>query len=1150
VVRGQSPEVRGQKFGNYELLEKIGQGGMGVVYKARQLNLDRLVAVKLLPFGQFSREEVVQRFRAEAAAAAGLQHPNIVAIHDVGEQEGQQFFSMDFVEGHTLAELVQDQPLSAKRAAGYLKTIAEAVHFAHQHGILHRDLKPSNILIDLTDQPRITDFGLAKRLSQTTDHGPRTTDLTLSGQVLGSPNFMSPEQAGGAHAIGPAADIYSLGALLYHLLTRQPPFQGDTLTTLLKQVIETEPVPPRLLNPSIPRDLETICLKCLEKEVPRRYPSAQALAEDLGRFLEDKPIQARPVSAAGNAWKWCRRRPALAGMAIALLVTFVLGLAGVLWQWNRATRTAQAELQQRERAQASEYAADMHLAQLALADNNRPLAVSLLDKYCPTNSSLATRHLPLATDLRGWEWRYLWRLCQGDELLTLHRYSGSIKGLAVSKGMNLLAVAMQDEVALWDLNTRKPLTRLPIGGTAALAFSPTENLLAVGTRKARGQPAVDLWEVSGGKATKKFTLDVGNRSLSFSPDGKLLATFDDSGTFKIADWASRRTVAEFPVQPIRSGSAGFVVFSPEGNQVAIGEEYGRLSLYNIKAGTNLFLRTQTTSAISAIAFSPGSELLAAGFGYGEGTIRLWDARSGEPRGQLTKHTDDVTALAFAPDGEQLMSASGDGTIRIWSAADYTELRCLQSPREGLTALALLPDGKTLVSGSSGGALCLWDPTRSRPPAQTNLLVSSGLEALSKLQPSAFAPESLDPRAVRRFGVAFTPDSRRLITTDSGGTLAVWDGRSFEVVENLSAMGSNHWGVALSPDGHWLATGDSGGKITLWDWTTRRAVTNFPAHVEWFGLLRFSRRSHYIIAATVLNNMTVNIRVWRTGTWGEVPLTGGQFDALWSVDLSPDDRLLAAGYANGAVKLFRWPSLEYAATLTKDQGAVFGVLFSPDGRRLSSVGFDSTVRLWDVVARRELGKPLRGHLGLIGGAALLPDGRRLATGGSTARDAVKLWDLAAQRELLTLQGEGHYFMHVTCSPDGNTLAATSFTGVAHLWHAPSWEEIEAAERDKSAKEGATPATVPPTGFAHPEALASTQWLEEHLRDPAVRIVDARFGQSDSAFSSGHIPGAVPVAPLTDLRDTTKTNVVSGAAPRAIRIVDEPARHQQYQYRRGL
>ncbi|MCL4855439.1 MAG: serine/threonine protein kinase, partial [Bryobacteraceae bacterium] len=211
-------------FGNYELLEKIGQGGMGVVYRARQINLGRLVAVKLLPFGQFSREDLVQRFRTEAAAAAALRHPNIVAIHDVGEHEGQQYFSMDLIAGHTLAEAVWDQPVSARRGAVYVKTIAEAVQYAHEHGVLHRDLKPSNVLIDESEQPHITDFGLAKRLSSP-DGGMESLELTFTGQVLGSPNFMSPEQAEGRpHAIGPAADIYSLGALLYHLLTRQPPF--------------------------------------------------------------------------------------------------------------------------------------------------------------------------------------------------------------------------------------------------------------------------------------------------------------------------------------------------------------------------------------------------------------------------------------------------------------------------------------------------------------------------------------------------------------------------------------------------------------------------------------------------------------------------------------------------------------------------------------------------------------------------------------------------------------------------------------------------------------------------------------------------------------------------------------------------------------
>ena len=348
-------------FGDYELLEVIARGGMGVVYTARQKSLNRIVAVKMLLSGQFAQPQFVQRFRAEAEVVAQLQHPNIVAIHEVGEHDGQPYFSMDCVEGKNLAQMISDfgfRISDFRQCARWLKTIAEAVHYAHQRGIIHRDLKPSNVLIDAFDQPRITDFGLAKRLnaehrSLVTDHSKgagrsdqssvisdQLSDLTVSGQVLGSPNYLPPEQAEGRHGrVGPPSDIYSLGAILYHLLTGRPPFQAESLTTLLKQVVETEPVAPRLLNPGIPRDLETICLKCLEKDVPRRYPTAQELADELGRFLEDKPIQARPVGPAGKAWKWCRRRPALAGMSTALVLTVVLGLAGVLWQWQQRGKT-------------------------------------------------------------------------------------------------------------------------------------------------------------------------------------------------------------------------------------------------------------------------------------------------------------------------------------------------------------------------------------------------------------------------------------------------------------------------------------------------------------------------------------------------------------------------------------------------------------------------------------------------------------------------------------------------------------------------------------------------------------------------------------------------------------------------------------------
>ena len=1034
-----APPPSAREFGDYELLEQIGRGGMGIVYKARQKSLDRVVALKMLLFGPQASPDFAKRFRAEAVLAASLQHPNIVAIHEVGVHEGQQFFVMDYVAGPSLAQLVGHQPLPARRAAGYLKAIAEAIHYAHERGILHRDLKPSNVLIDAHDQPRVTDFGLAKRFEV-------ESQVTLTGQVLGSPNYIPPEQALGKRGkVSRQSDVYALGAMLYHLLTGRPPFQGETLADTLQQVLNTEPLAPRLLNPRIARDLETICLKCLEKEALRRYPTAQQLAEELGRFLDDKPIQARPVSVAGKAWKWSRRRPALAGMGTALVLTFVLGLAGVLWQWHRARQNAQAELRQRERAEASEYAADMHLAQLAVADNNRALAVSLLDKYRPLGKS-EIRNPKSEIDLRGWEWRYLWQLCHGDELFTLHRYPRAINALAVSKEGKLLAVATYDEVALWDLTTRRPLTGMRIRATPALAFSPTDDrLLAVGTWNAAGQPVADLWDVNAGKVTKSLAHGGWVKSLAFSPDGKLLATFDSGGGVRVADWASGQNLTEFAVPPIRYGYAGVVVFSPDGRRLAIGEDYGRLRLLDLRTGTFVTCQTQTPEGINTLAFSPTSELLAAGLGYGEGTIGLWDARSGEPRGQLTNHTDDVMALAFTADGRQLASASVDGTIRVWSAADRTELGRRQSYGEGLMALALLPGGRTLVSGGSKGSVCFWDATpTSQPPVHTNLAVSPLPDSFSGLEASAFAPETLDPRAVLRCGLAFTPDSRSFITTELGGALARWDACSWRRVETLPALGSNHWGVALSSDGHWLATGDFPGSITLWDWTTRHAVTSFTVRFGWFGGLRFSRRDHYLIATTARNDFTVSVRVWRTGDWVEAPLTGGQFQGLWAVDLSPDDRLLAAGYANGAVKLFRFPSAELEATLTTHNGPVPSVLFSPDGCWLASTSLDGSSRIWDVVARRELPPPLQGHFGDVCGSALSPDGRRLATGGSSARDAVKLWDLMAHRELLSLHAEGKYFIYLAFSPDGNTLVATCLSGIAHLWRAPSWAEIETAE----------------------------------------------------------------------------------------------------------
>src|SRR5437870_1503321 len=292
------------RFGDYDLIEEIARGGMGVVYKARQLSLGRIVAVKMILAGQFVDKKVIQRFRGEVTAAALLQHPNIVPVHEVGLHAGQHFFSMEYVEGQSLAQLVGNRPLPPTKAAHYLKLIAEAIHYAHSQGILHRDLKPSNVLIEAaTDQPRVTDFGLATQLDG-------ESSLTLTGQVLGSPGFIAPEQASPDRGkVGRRSDVYALGAMLYHLLTVRAPFQAESLPAIVNLVLTTEPVSPRLLNPSVPRDLETICLKCLEKEPARRYATAKELADELGRFLKGEPVHARPIGPPARLWRWCRRQP-------------------------------------------------------------------------------------------------------------------------------------------------------------------------------------------------------------------------------------------------------------------------------------------------------------------------------------------------------------------------------------------------------------------------------------------------------------------------------------------------------------------------------------------------------------------------------------------------------------------------------------------------------------------------------------------------------------------------------------------------------------------------------------------------------------------------------------------------------------------------
>ena len=323
-----------RQFGPYELIEELARGGMGVVFRARQTKLNRLVALKMILSGELAGQEQVQRFYAEAEAAAALDHPGIVPVFEVGEHDGQHFFSMGLVDGNSLAATIRDQTCTPRESVQVLKQITDAVAYAHDQGVIHRDLKPANVLIDTSGQPRVTDFGLAKRVSG-------DSDLTASGQIMGTPSYMPPEQAAGRiDDIGVTADVYSLGAILYEMLVGRPPFRGASPIETLRQVLESDPVEPSRLNPSVDRDLETICLKCLAKNPRERYPTASELSAEMQRYLQGMPILARRIGIASRTVRWCRRRPMQTG-----LITASLLLVGLFTAFVAANRRAERVMQ-------------------------------------------------------------------------------------------------------------------------------------------------------------------------------------------------------------------------------------------------------------------------------------------------------------------------------------------------------------------------------------------------------------------------------------------------------------------------------------------------------------------------------------------------------------------------------------------------------------------------------------------------------------------------------------------------------------------------------------------------------------------------------------------------------------------------------------
>ena len=990
--------------GDYELLEEVARGGMGVVYKARQKTLGRIVAVKMMLAGRLSNEEDVKRFQIEAQAAASLQHPNIVPIHEVGQHEGLHYFSMDFVEGRSLSAVLRENVLPAKQAASYVRQMAAAIHYAHQQGTLHRDLKPSNVLIDSRDQVRITDFGLAMRVEG--DSG-----LTQTGQIVGTPSYMPPEQAQGKRSlIGPGSDVYSLGAILYECLTGRAPFRADSVMKTIEQVIHREAASPRLLNAGIARDLETICLKCLEKEPHRRYGTAQLLADDLQRFLEDRPILARPVSTIERTWRWCRRNPAVASLLAAVALCMIIGTAVSSYFAVEASDRAKDERFQRRRAddktalaerrreesdenarlaQRRLYVSDMNLAQAAWEDGRVGRVVELLEQHGPGTAS---------ENLRGFEWHYWDRLCHRDLFTRKHTFQvagvtfnpdgkrfASVSADPFTRvGNPLAALRRHQSVKVWDTATGREVLAL-VGQPAdaiSLAYSPDGQTLAYGSYQ-----SITVCDAEKGGSLMNLTGHTGwVSSVLFSPDGTRLASVSSSDGVKLWNRATGKELLSI------KDAFGPIGMSPDGKLLASGGGGRAVNLWDTDTGKNSSALEGHTSSVSSIAFTlDGKRLASAGR---DRTIRVWDVKSSQTLLTLKGHTDEVRSLVFSPDGLRLASGSNDQTVKLWDAVLGKELLTHMGHADEVQSVAFSPDGRRLASASADRTVKIWDATTSH---LTFKLKTTKAEIVQYL--------------------AISPDEKRLAWSMWSGLIRVWDGDHSQ--EPLTFRG--HTGqvphVTFSRDGQWLASASWDMTAKIWDAATGQELHTLKGHTSHVDQVAFSPDGQRLATAS----WDFSVKLWDVANGQELRTLRGHTNAIFGVAFSADGRRLATASGDRTIKIWDPDSGQELLTLKSHEAAVESAAFSDDGHWLVSAGRDRSIKLWNAETGQVL-RTLNGHTSEVKNVLFSPDGKRLVSASSDR--TVKLWDIATGQETLTLKGHTFVVESIAMSRDGTRLVSSN------------------------------------------------------------------------------------------------------------------------------
>lgn len=1001
------------------VLGLLGRGGMGVVYKARQIKLDRVVALKMVLAGRHASADDLERFHTEAQSIARLQHPHVVQVFEVGEHQGLPFFSLELCCGGSLEKKLGGTPLLPVEAAALVEKLARAMQAAHDQGVLHRDLKPANVLLTDDGTPKITDFGLAKRLGK--------AGQTATGAVMGTPSYMAPEQASSKNdELGPACDVWALGAILYECLTGRPPFKAAAPLDTILQVLSDEPVPPRQLNAHVPRDLQTICLKCLRKEPGKRYATALSLAEDLRRFQSREPIAARPASGLERSVKWMKRRPA----AAALLAVSVAAVAALLsvGAWfaaklahERNTVTAEKERAEKEwdRAEREKTEANRQLEQSRRFLLNAHLlrAAALAQRDPETGRELLEDTEACPPALRDFAWHFYHNACARDRL-ALPNDSGPARAVAFSSdGRTLASVPNAPQMRLWEVPGGRRLAAFGLSGDLP-TFTADGTALATASTRNGNHPAGEIvvFAVPGGKrraTVRDYSGQV--TALAVTPNGMTLAAAITTkppfeGELKVWDLPARRcrltirlayTVDHLALGPDGTwltiavpgdgvvmldartgdkrrsfGPAAHVqslAISPDGATVAVGAAVGPAAIpaaraWDIASGRELF--NVPATGFGALVFSPDGRALAGGTGVSAGAgVRLLDASTGRELillrmpGQRVKR---LNCLAFSPGGQELATGFEDDTVKVWDVRQAQEPLVLGCP---IGLGAALGPGLPVALGYDANELVALTGAAARSP-RVQLLELTAWNVLAQ------RPRACSPHHSSWTQPVISPDGKAVVSLAADGTANLWDTVTGQRRYPLSGCTGQ---VAFSADGRSIAgvMGEAFKGITL--------VRERPGRE-----LAGQTAANTGEAASPARAPTPVIQLWDVASGREtarLPSVPGRPRAL---ALSRDAEMVAIAVEN-SVRCYHVASGRELTTFSA-RANVAQLAFSPDAQALAAANDQREVIVWDLATKQER-FTLRGHWVGVASLAFSPDGRNLATS-----------DLASVRVCDTLTGQ--------------------------------------------------------------------------------------------------------------------------------------------------